>query len=177
MIKLRSNNYRTSQRIIIARLDDWRVHQVALSLDTPHSIKHLVISLDMVELTLQMCRYVSQEFSIENMGFPQHFLTIPESRMICHSPRAENHESLDFLGMVMSSYVIILFQWVFNDCIFLGVATSTARQVALDTGHHSSPGSSGAPTTTTLHFDKVFREDQQDGTSHWNQQVTGFFWA
>ena len=63
--------------------------------------------------------------------------------------------------------------------IFLGVATSAAaQQVALDTGHHSSPGSSGAPAgTTTLHFDKVFREDQQDGTSHWNQQVTGFFWA
>jgi len=35
-------------------------------------------------------------------------------------------------------------------------------EVALDTGHHSSPGSSGAPTTTTLHFDKVFREDQQE---------------
>lgn len=38
-------------------------------------------------------------------------------------------------------------------------------EVALDTtsGHHGSPGSSGASTgTTTLHFDKVFREDQQE---------------
>ena len=106
MIKLRSNNYRTSQRIIIARLDDWRVHQVALSLDTPHSITSCD-QLDMVELTLQMCRYVSQEFSIENMGFPQHFLTIPESRMICHSPRRKTMSHWIFwvwLCQVMSSF-------------------------------------------------------------------------